>query len=79
MENLLQCQKRMLLTRTYDEKTDTLMYECRHSDGKRRIVAVACENLTTKDVECNIDFGVLNSFKSQCCMNCKECKEAYHS
>lgn len=74
MGKLLECQKALLVNRWYDAKTDSLMYECRPGNGKRNITAVACDDLTVEDVAHNTDLVALNSFKIQCCINCKECK-----
>lgn len=73
MKELLPCQKKFLLTRSYDEKTDTLMYRCRVNE-KRNIIAIDCTELTEEDVASNADYNALRSIKAQCCMNCKECK-----
>lgn len=79
MEKLLKCQKELLLNRWYDVKTDSLMYECRPGNGKRNIVAVACDDFTVENVAHNTDLVALNSFKIQCCINCKECKQVYRN
>lgn len=78
MKKLLPCQKKFLLTRSYDEKTDTLMYQCK-ADKKRNIIAIDCTGLTDEDVASNADYNALCSIRCQCCIDCKECKEVYHS
>ena len=70
MKELLQCQKRFLLTRTYDEKIDTLMYQC-ETGGKRHIIALDCTELTEDDIAANADYKALCSIKCQCCQDCK--------
>ena len=72
MGKLLECQKALLLNRWYDVKTDSLMYECRNGDGKRKIIALDCDDLTVDEIKHNPDWITLKSFTVQCCKNCKE-------
>ena len=72
MEKLLECQKKLLFNRSYDESTDTLYYKC-SKNGQQRIIAITCDGVTDDDIKSNADYNALMSFKNQCCKDCMGC------